>query len=122
MFIGNNHDYTYSINPANTFGMLPTKVTLYTQRELVKFHVFNVPGVSTGESIYHQVIITITILDKSIFPVLYLNKVEMSSQPQYVNMLNFPNINSYQLVLGENPFYQLNSQEISYSFYGVAQQ
>ena len=30
MFIGNNHDSTYTINPANTFGMLPAKVTLYT--------------------------------------------------------------------------------------------
>ena len=81
MFIGNNHDYTYTINPANTFGMLPAKVTLYTQRELVKFHVFNVPGVSTGQAVYHQVTITITILDQNIFPVLYLNKVEMDSQP-----------------------------------------
>ena len=120
LFIGNNHDYTYTINPSTVFSMLPTKVTLYTARELVKFHVFNVPGVSTGQAVYHRVDLTITILDQSIFPVLYLNKVEMSSQPQYVNMLNFPNINSYQLVFGENPFYQLNAQEITYSYYGVA--
>lgn len=81
---------------------------------------FRVP--SAQLSAYHKAVITIDPLTPNFYPKIYLNKVELQYEPTNSGQLRFPNLVDNDLVFGENPFYQLNSNKFEYSFVGQASQ
>jgi len=88
--------------------MMMQKFYFNTDRELVKFHVFRVPGSTNGQIRYHKVKINIDALTPYFFPRVYLNKVESAKEIIALEGLTFPNIKKNQVALGQNPFLYLN--------------
>lgn len=104
-FIGNNHDYTYTLkHPIFHDWTMMQKFFFDTVEEQVKFHVFRVPPPSSTTE-HHKVTITIDPLTPSFYPKLYLNKIQSSAEISNLGTLKYPNLVSHDLVFGENPFY-----------------
>lgn len=51
-----------------------------------------------------------------------MNKLERQGEPSNAGELKFPSLALHDLAFGENPFYQLNSQQFEYSFIGQSSQ
>lgn len=51
---------------------------------------------------------------------MFLNLVQFGSEPSDYATLKYPNLVDHDLAFGENPFYQLNSNQFVYSFAGTA--
>ena len=103
-FIGNNHDYTYSLrHPIFLDWTMQQRFRFLTSQEQVKFHVFRVPSAQVAA--YHKVEIAIDPLTPNFYPKVYLNKVELQYEPGNTGQLRFPNLVSHDLAFGENPFF-----------------
>lgn len=119
-FVGNNHDYTYSLkHPIFEGWTMQQKFRYLTVQEQVKLHVFRVPP-GDGATSYHKVQIKLEQITPSFYPKIFLLKVELDSEPSNIANLNYPDLVTYDIVYGENPFYQLDSSEFVYEFVGEA--
>merc|ERR1719432_260459 len=68
---------------------VPTKFQYASDRELVKFLVFQIP--STW-SLRAQVEITVEALTEHLYPSLYVKKLEFNERPQTFDQLDYPSI------------------------------
>jgi hypothetical protein len=117
-FVGNNHDYTYSLkHPIFEGWTMQQKFRYLTVQEQVKFHVFRVPP-GADDTSYHKVQIRLQQITPNFYPKIYLNKIELDNEPTNMDALNYPDLIKYDLVFGENPFYQLGSSEFVYEVVG----
>jgi len=68
--------------------------------------------------VFHKVTIAIEPLTPNFYPQVFLKKIELRSEPDSIQDLKYPNLVSYDIAFGENPFFQLNSNKFEYSFVG----
>lgn len=120
-FIPNNHDSTYSLTHADFNDLnLYEKYQYQSNQEYVKFHVFQVPGAKLVnknlEEVFYRVRISINSLTPHFYPMLYLKKIEMSTQPSELSQLSFPTIIDYYKSFGEDPFSQIYGSSFEYVF------
>lgn len=123
-FIPNNHDSTYTLTHAEfNKELLYEKYQFQSNQEYVKFHVFQVPGAklldddgNNLEDVFYKAKISIKALTPHFYPIVYLNKIEMNTQPTELSQLTFPTIQNYYMAFGEDPFGQLYSNDFEFSF------
>lgn len=119
-FLGNNHDYIYALkHPIFEGWTMQQKFRYLTVQEQVKFHVFRVPP-GDGDTSYHKVQVRLQQITPSFYPKIFLKKVELSAEPANMAALDFPSLVDHDWAFGENPFYQVNSDEFIYTLVGEA--
>jgi hypothetical protein len=73
-----------------------------------------------GDTSHHKVQIRLQQITPNFYPKIFLKKIELDSEPANIANLNYPDLISYDVVFGENPFYQLGSSEFVYELVGEA--
>lgn len=125
-FIPNNHDSTYSLTHGEfNDQILYEKYQFQSNAEHVKFHVFQVPGASKDSSgnlqdVFYRTTININALTDHFYPMIYLKKIELQTQPTELSQLSFPTIDDYYIAFGEDPFGQLYSNSFEYTFFNYS--
>jgi hypothetical protein len=81
-FIPNNQDYTFNINhPGLTAHQLYRKHQFQSESELIKFHVFKVPGaIKNGNTLttrFYKAVVKVEALTANFYPLIFLKKVEL---------------------------------------------
>ena len=110
-FVPNNNDFTYQlIHPQFNFETMAQKFTYMTDKEQVKYHVFQVRGGTEvsgqdNQMSFHQLKIVLTSLTPALYPMLYLKKVEHDQeQAKELGSLAFPSMVDSEVQFGTNPF------------------
>lgn len=121
-FVPTNNDFTYKlIHPVFNYETMAQKFTYMTDKEQVKYHVFQVPDGTTSAPVYHKIEIILTSLTPALYPMLYLKKVEHDQEKSTaLGSLAFPSMVDSELQFGTNPFDIIHDQTFSYTFYGKA--
>lgn len=119
-FVPTNNDFTYSlISPVFNYETMAQKFTFMTDKEQVKYHVFQVPNGTVTTPTYFQVVISVTSLTPALYPMLYLKKVEHDQEKSTaLGSLVFPSMVDSELQFGTNPYDIIHDQTFSYTFYG----
>jgi hypothetical protein len=115
-----NNDFTYNlIHPAFNYETLAQKFTFMTDKEQVKYHVFQAPDGTDSQPTYHKITIVLTSLTPALYPMLYLKKVEHDQEKATeLGSLVYPSMVDSELQFGTNPFDIIHDQTFTYSFYG----
>lgn len=121
-FLGNGNDYTHTMqHPIFNFWTLLQKYSFLTTKELVKYHVFRAPGGTENLPGFHKVQILIESLTPGMYPIIYLNHVQMEESAYYaLGDLVYPSRENYDIAFGENPYNQLDQSVQVYQFIGMA--
>jgi hypothetical protein len=119
-FVPTNNDFTYKlIHPAFNYETMAQKFTYMTDKEQVKYHVFQVPDGTKDVNTCHKVTIVLTSLTPALYPMLYLKKVEHDQEKATeLGSLAFPSMVNSDEKFGTNPFDIINAQTFSYTFVG----
>ena len=121
-YLGNQNNYNFAMrHPLFNFWTSMQKFSFDTTQELVKFHVFHVPGGSIRDETYHMVSIIFESLSPHLYPMIYLNKIEEEENAfDSLADLKHPSRAEHDFAFGENPFHQVGKAVQTYKFIGLS--
>lgn len=119
-FVATNNDYTYTLtHPVFNIETITQKFTFRTDKEQVKFHVFQVPPGAADTPTYHKITLNINPLTDALYPMVFLKKVEHDdAKDTELSGLEFPSMVAADLSFGFNPFLSINHAPFQWSYSG----
>lgn len=90
---------------------VPTKFQFTSDRELVKFLVFQIPNSWSSRT---NTQFEIEALSDHVYPSMYLKKLEYENEPEDVETMDYPSVFDWQEAYGTNPTVMLNQKKLTY--------